>query len=113
MYSIADRTSLSKRIAQVSAIDTYRALLRSHGSKRAGRILLDKQQLAESLVYELLGKMTAEEILAQTTTASIAPATHPVIIPAIPALKKKLQSLRNTLRSAGETLKTHLLRRLI
>lgn len=106
MYSIAERTALSKRIAQVSHIDTYRSLLRSHGSKRAGRIILDKQQLAESLVYELLGKMSAEAIQVQTTSTSNALTTHQVINTAIVAVKKKHQNLRNTLQFVGRTLKT-------
>ena len=110
MYSIAERTSLSKKIAQVSEIDSYRMLLRSLGSKRSGRIILDKQQLAESLVYELLGKMTAEEILAQTTPASAAQTPRQAIVNAISAVKKKLQNLRNTLASVGKTLKTGLSR---
>ncbi len=67
MYSIAERTQLSKRIAQISKIDTYRAMLKAYGSKRAGRIILDRQQLAESLVYELLGKCSAEEIQERTS----------------------------------------------
>lgn len=110
MYSIAERTALSKRIAQVSHIDTYRSLLRSHGSKRAGRIILDKQQLAESLVYELLGKMSAEAIQVQTTSTSNALTTHQVINTAVVAVKKKHQNLRNTLQFVGRTLKTNLSR---
>ena len=66
MYSIAERTQLSKRIAQISKVNAYRSMLKAYGSKRAGRIILDQQQLAESLVYELLGKCTAEEILEKT-----------------------------------------------
>lgn len=66
MYSIAERTQLSKRIAQISKINTYRAMLKAYGSKRAGRVIIDQQQLAESLVYELLGKYTADDILERT-----------------------------------------------
>ena len=65
MYSIAERTQLSKQIAQISKIDAYRSMLKAYGSKRAGRIILDQQQLAESLVYELLGKCTAEDIMVE------------------------------------------------
>ena len=110
MYSIAERTSLSKKIAQVDAIDTYRMLLRSHGSKRAGRIMLDRQQLAESLVYELLGKITAEEIHAQSTSASAVTTPRQVIANAVSAVKKKHQNMRNTLASVGKTLKIGLSR---
>lgn len=110
MYSIAERTQLSKRIAQISKIDTYRTMLRSHGSKRAGRIILDQQQLAESLVYELLGKMTAEDILAHTTTIPSEQATSKVAIDAIPAVKKKHRSLKSILLSVGKILKAPLSR---
>lgn len=105
MYSIAERTQLSKRIAQISKIDTYRAMLKACGSKRSGRIILDQQQLAESLVYELLGKCTAEEILERTAEAR-PPALTQTVAVAASAVKKKLQNLRNTLRSVGKTLKT-------
>ena len=110
MYSIAERTTLAKRIAQVGSIDAYRALLRSHGSKRAGRIILDKQLLAESLVYELLGKMTAEEILAQTVQAPVTPSPRQIVDSVVQAVKKKHQNMRNTLASVGKTLKTGLSR---
>ena len=110
MYSIAKRTALCKLIAQVDSIDTYRRLLRSHGSKRAGRIILDKQQLAESLVYELLGKMAVDEIIAQSMLAPAAPTPHQIIADAATAVKKKHQNMRNTLASVGKTLKTGLSR---
>lgn len=105
MYSIAERTQLSKQIAQISKIDAYRSMLKAYGSKRAGRIILDQQQLAESLVYELLGKCTAEEIMERT-------AEHRQVVlqkvtgNVTAAVKKKLQNLRNTLQSVGMTLKT-------
>lgn len=105
MYSIAERTQLSKRIAQISKIDAYRSMLKAYGSKRAGRIILNQQQLAESLVYELLGKCTAEDIMERT-------AEHRQVVlqkvtgNVTAAVKKKLQNLRNTLQSVGMTLKT-------
>ena len=88
MYSIAERTKLSKQIAQVSQIETYRSMLRGYGSKRAGRIILDQQLLAESLVYELLGKCTAEEILERTSNTRQS-ALHQPVNTAIVAVKKK------------------------
>ena len=87
MYSIAERTKLSKQIAQVSQIETYRSMLRGYGSKRAGRIILDQQLLAESLVYELLGKCTAEEILERTSNTRPS-ALHQPVNTAIVAVKK-------------------------
>ena len=105
MYSIAERTKLSKQIAQVSQIETYRSMLRGYGSKRAGRIILDQQQLAESLVYELLGKCPAEEILERTSNARQSSECKPADT-AIAAVKKKLQNMRNTRQSAGKTSKT-------
>ena len=51
--------------------------------------MLDKQQLAESLVYELLGRMTAEEILAQTSSASSVTTPRQVFVNAVSAVKKK------------------------
>lgn len=105
MYSIAERTQLSKRIAQISKIDTYRAMLKAYGSKRAGRIILDRQQLAESLVYELLGKCSAEEIQERTSEPRQAVLSQ-ISGNMVPTIKKKLQNLRNTLQSVGTTLKT-------
>ena len=104
MYSIAERTKLSKQIAQVSQIETYRSMLRGYGSKRAGRIILDQQLLAESLVYELLGKCTTEDILSRTT--NLPPTFKENVATATVAVKKKLQNMRNTRQSAGKTSKT-------
>lgn len=105
MYSIAERTQLSKRIAQVSKIDTYRSMLKAYGSKRAGRIILDQQQLAESLVYELLGKCTAEKIL-ERTAEHRQPVLQKITGNVTATVKKKFQNLKNTLQSVGTTLKT-------
>lgn len=105
MYSIAERTQLSKRIAQISKIDVYRSMLKTYGSKRAGRIILNQQQLAESLVYELLGKCTVEEIL-ERTAEHRQPALREITGNVTATVKKKLQNLRNTLQSVGTTLKT-------
>lgn len=105
MYSIAERTQLSKRIAQVSKIDVYRSMLKAYGSKRAGRIILNQQQLAESLVYELLGKCTAEDIQERTAEHRQS-VLQKVTGNVIATVKKNLQNLRNTLQSVGTTLKT-------
>lgn len=104
MYSIAERTQLSKRIAQVSKIDVYRSMLKAYGSKRAGRIILNQQQLAESLVYELLGKCTAEDIQERTAEHRQS-VLQKVTGNVIATVKKNLQNLRNTLQSVGTTLK--------
>ena len=106
MYSIAERTQLSKRIAQVSKIDTYRSMLKAYGSKRAGRIILDQQQLAESLVYELLGKCTAEDIL-ERTAEHRQPVLQKRTGNVTATVKKKFQNLKNTLQFVGMTLKTN------
>ena len=105
MYSIAERTQLSKRIAQISKIDTYRSMLKAYGSKRAGRIIIDQQQLAESLVYELLGKCTVEDIR-ERTAEQRQPVLQKITGNVTATVKKKLQNLRNTLQSVGMTLKT-------
>ena len=105
MYSIAERTQLSKQIAQISKIDVYRSMLKAYGSKRAGRIILDQQQLAESLVYELLGKCTVEDIL-ERTAEHRQPVLQKITGNVTATVKKKLQNLRNTLQSVGRTLKT-------
>lgn len=107
MYSIAERTQLSRKIAQISHIDTYRTMLKGYGSKRAGRIIPDKQQLAESLVYELLGKCPVEEILERTAGNRgnfMQNSVHNIVA----TVKKKLQNMRNTLLSVGKILMTHL-----
>lgn len=105
MYSIAERTQLSKKIAQISKIDVYRSMLKAYGSKRAGRIILDQQQLAESLVYELLGKCTAEDIL-ERTAEHRQPVLQKITGNVTATVKKKFQNLKNTLQSIGTTLKT-------
>ena len=105
MYSIAERTRLSKQIAQISKIDVYRSMLKAYGSKRAGRIILDQQQLAESLVYELLGKCTAEDIL-ERTAEHRQPVLRKITDNVTSTVKKKFQNSRNTLLSVGMTLKT-------
>ena len=105
MYSIAERTQLSKQIAQISKIDVYRSMLKAYGSKRAGRIILDQQQLAESLVYELLGKCTAEDIL-ERTAEHRQPVLQKITGNVTATVKKKFQNLKNTLQFVGMTLKT-------
>ena len=99
------KKATAARIAKVQHIPTYREMLKARGSSVAGRIMLDKEALARSLVYNLLDFYTEEQIIAQTTpqntrgavVASVASRTTE----AVQSIKKKILKLRNTRPSHG------------
>lgn len=62
MYTFQQKREKSKEIADSRQIEEYRRLLRNLKHPAAGRRMLDRQELAVSLVYELLGIYTAEEL---------------------------------------------------
>lgn len=97
------KKDISRRIAKVQHIPTYRDLLRSRGSSDANKIIINKEELARSLVYNLLDFYSEEQILAYTSSrssgASIleAPVAH-----VVRSIKKKIQRLKNILPSPGK-----------
>jgi len=64
------KKDISRRIAKVQHIPTYRDLLRSRGSSDANKIIINKEELARSLVYNLLDFYSEEQILAYTSSRS-------------------------------------------
>ena len=101
------KKATAARIAKVQHIPTYREMLKARGSSVAGRIMLDKEALARSLVYNLLDFYSEEEIIAQTTpqntrgavVASVASRTTE----AVQSIKKKILRPRNIQPSHGRT----------
>ena len=61
-YNYLQKKAISRKIADITYIDRYRELLRAVKSPAAGRKMLDRQQLAVSLVYELLAYYTEAQI---------------------------------------------------
>ena len=55
MYSLKERKTISRQIADPGKIDIYRQMLSRHRCKLSGTIIRDRRQLAETLVYALLG----------------------------------------------------------
>ena len=97
-----EKKDISRRIAKVQHIPTYRSLLKARGSSEAGRIILDKDALARSLVYNLLDFYTEEQILAACSSASSGiPSENRTPVAVGQRIKKKIQRLKNTLPSLG------------
>lgn len=99
-----EKKDTARRIAKVQHIQTYRDLLKARGSSAAGRIILDKEALAQSLVYHLLDYYTEEQILAALPGTRAAASTLPAAIAStVQSVKKKIQRLKNILQSPGPT----------
>lgn len=62
MYTFQQKKAISRKIADVASIERYRQLLKALRHPAAGRKMLDRQQLAISLVYELLGYYQEAEL---------------------------------------------------
>lgn len=62
MYTFRQKTEISRRIAKTDNIDLYRKMLKPHRASAAGRVMQDRQALAESLVYNLLDFYTEEQL---------------------------------------------------
>lgn len=95
------KKATAARIAKVQHIQTYRDMLKARGSSVAGRIMLDKEALARSLVYNLLDFYTEEQILAATASQSPAMTIPKATAATVSSIKKKIQRLRNILPSPG------------
>lgn len=54
MYTFKQKKEISRRIAKAENIDFYKRMLKPHRPSAAGRIMSDRNALAESLVYNLL-----------------------------------------------------------
>lgn len=99
-YNYLQKKAISRKIADITYIDRYRELLRAVKSPAAGRKMLDRQQLAVSLVYELLAYYTEaqiEELSVQYAPGALAnaPSSRPS------AVKKKLRNSSSIRISAG------------
>ena len=104
MYTFRQKTEISRRIAKTDNIDLYRKMLKPHRASAAGRIMQDRQALAESLVYNLLDFYTEEQLTA-TSSALVTPQMRrPKSEDPCPAVKKKSQNSRNILRYVGRIL---------
>lgn len=95
------KKEIARRIAKVQHIPTYRELLKARGSSDAGKIMLDKEALARSLVYNLLDFYTEEQILAACRTAPAGVLQQPIVAETVRSVKKKIQRLKNILQSHG------------
>lgn len=95
------KKATAARIAKVQHIQTYRDMLKARGSSVAGRIMLDKEALARSLVYNLLDFYTEEQIHAATASQSPAMTIPQATAATVQSIKKKNQRLRNILPSPG------------
>ena len=95
------KKATAARIAKVQHIQTYRDMLKARGSSVAGRIMLDKEALARSLVYNLLDFYTEEQIHAATASQSPAITIPQATAATVQSIKKKIQRLRNILPSPG------------
>ena len=95
------KKATAARIAKVQHIQTYRDMLKARGSSVAGRIMLDKEALARSLVYNLLDFYTEDQIHAATASQSPAMTIPQATAATVQSIKKKIQRLRNILPSPG------------
>ena len=70
MYSFKERKSISRQIADPDRIPLYRQLLSGYRCKLAGTIMHDRRQLAEALVYALLGYLSMDEIISAVASGA-------------------------------------------
>ena len=77
MYSLKERKTTSRQIADPGKIDIYRQMLSRYRCKLSGTIIRDRRQLAETLVYALLGYCSVGDIVAACITGN-AIAAEPV-----------------------------------
>lgn len=94
----------ARRIAKVQHIPIYRNLLKARGSSDADRIMLDKEALARSLVYNLLDFYSEDQILAAASVTPAAAASAEGT--ATRRIKKKIQRLKNIRPLPGRILTT-------
>lgn len=97
------KKATAARIAKVQHIQTYRDMLKARGSSVAGRIMLDKEALARSLVYNLLDFYTEEQIHAATASQSPAMTIPQATAATVQSIKKKILRPRNIQPSHGRT----------
>ena len=106
MYTFRQKTEISRRIAKTEDIDLYRKMLKPHRASAAGRIMQDRQALAESLVYNLLDFYTEEQLTATPAVLVTSHMRRPKSEDPSPAVKKKSQNSRNILGYVGRILTT-------
>lgn len=97
------KKATAARIAKVQHIPTYREMLKARGSSVASRIMLDKEALARSLVYNLLDFYTEEQILTASSGTPAAPLPPASTASSPRSIKKKILRPRNIQPSHGRT----------
>ena len=97
------KKATAARIAKVQHIPTYREMLKARGSSVASRIMLDKEALARSLVYNLLDFYTEEQILTASSGTPAAPLPPAATASSPRSIKKKILRPRNIQPSHGRT----------
>lgn len=91
MYTFRQKTEISRRIAKADNIDLYRKMLKPHRASAAGRVMQNRQALAESLVYNLLDFYTEEQLSATPAVLVTSQMRRPKSEDATaPAVKKKV-----------------------
>lgn len=102
MYTFRQKTEISRRIAKADNIDLYRKMLKPHRASAAGRVMQNRQALAESLVYNLLDFYTEEQLTETPAVLVTSQMRRPKSEDATaPAVKKKSRNSRNILTYAG------------
>lgn len=90
-YNFQQKKAISRRIADISYIDRYRQLLKAVKSPAAGRKMLDKQQLAVSLVYELLAYYSAAQLAELTVKSETEKPAAASSLRSVTSVKKSLE----------------------
>ena len=107
-YNFQQKKAISRRIADISYIDRYRQLLKAVKSPAAGRKMLDKQQLAVSLVYELLAYYPAAQLAELTAQSEAEKPAAASSLHSVTSIKKKSRN-SSSIRISGGSIWTTLL----
>ena len=100
-YTFKEKRTISRKIADITYIDRYRQLLKAVKSPASGRKMLDKQQLAVSLVYELLAYYSESQLQELTKQPGVVVQAAVLTSPQPSAVKKKPRNSSSTRISAG------------
>lgn len=106
MYTFQQKRAISQRIANMQEIERYRAMLMAVRHPGARKKMLDKSALAISLVYDLLGYYTEEQICSSKDSPVPVKLQRPSSLNQLDesskSVKKKSRNLNSTRTSAGE-----------
>lgn len=101
MYTFQQKRAISQRIANVKDIEKYRSMLMAVRHPGARKKMLDKKALAISLVYDLLGYYT-EEQLCSSIKSPVPAKLQSSLSGAVQPVKKKSRNSSSTRTSDGE-----------